>query len=672
MSAPPGLLAGAMLFWGQQNGLLVLAAPCALLMESWRLTGRRFDLTRSDFSRVSDFSAVIFFFMGVYLYFAKPANDAFMTLSAWLPLAFVPLLVSQLYSADGKVDVRALFVFMRNQPAKPAWTADLSYPYLLLCLLAAGAANNRTLSFYPGMAIIVGWALWRARPAGASLAAWAAMLTLSGVLGYVGQDRLARLQTEVEKRATGLIFGDGGARIDPEEAVMALGHIGKLKQSERIALRVTPAPGQEAPRLLRTASYNAYRGRRWLAWDAPFSPVPETANTWRLGPRASDATELTVSLSLEHGSGPLPLPPGASAVRGFTAGSVAYSRLGTVKVDQGPGLAVFHAEASPAAAFDGPPTPRDVEVPPSDAAMLAKIGRELGLSPRRPKAALASLKNYFDEGFRYSLFRDGPDPGPKALEEFLLTTRAGHCEYFATAAVLLLRGAGIPARFASGYSVQEYSKLEGAWIARDRHAHAWALAFVDGAWVELDATPSSWAAAENGRAPWWESLRDAASWAGHRFSLWRRGKASGSGANPWLIALAAIVAFAGWKRLSALTGVRSRAIATAHEPPPGPGRDSPWYEVERRLADEGFARHSWESWRAWLERVSALPGSEVSASELRPLLDLHTRRRFDPAGLPDSEREALDSGVGEWLQKREKRQARSSSSAPAASLRLKP
>jgi len=655
MNAPPGLLAAAMLFWGQQNGMLVLAAPCALLMESRRLTSRRFDLTRSDFSRVSDFSAVIFFFMGAYLYLAKPANDAFMTLSAWLPLAFVPLLVSQLYSADGRVDVRALFVFMRGQPAKPAWTADLTYPYLLLCLLAAGAANNRTPSFYTGMTIIVGWALWGVRPAGASTPAWAALLALSGGLGYAGQERLARLQTEVEKRATGLIFGDGGARVDPEEAVMALGHIGKLKQSERIALRITPGPGREAPRLLRAASYDAYRGRRWLAWDAPFVPVAETANTWRLGPRAADAAEVTVSLSLEHGSGPLPLPRGASAVRGFGAASVAYSRLGTVTVDQGPGLAVFSAEASPAALFDGPPTGRDVEVPPSDAAMLAKIGRELGLSPRRPKEALSSVKNYFDAGFNYSLFREGPDPGPKALEEFLLKTRAGHCEYFATAAVLLLRGAGIPARFASGYSVQEYSRLERAWIARDRHAHAWALVFVDGAWVELDATPSSWSAAENGRAPWWEALRDAASWAGHRLSLWRRGKAAGAGANPWLIALAALVAFAGWKRISALKGVRSRAITAADAPPPGPGRDSPWYGVERRLAGEGFARHSWEGWSSWLERISGIPGSAISAKDLRPLLELHCRRRFDPAGLAAAEREALNAGVGKWLKGREKR-----------------
>lgn len=646
-----------MLFWGQQTGLLGAAAPCAVLFEACRLTGRRFDLARADFSRISDFSAVLFFFMGAYLYFTQPANQAFMTLSAWLPLAFVPLLAAQLYSTEGVVDVRALFVFMRNQPVKPAWTADISYPYLILCLLAAGAANNRTALFYPEMALLVGWTLWRARPAGGSAPAWVALMILTGGLGYVGQDRLAQLQTEVEKRATGLFFGDGGggARIDPEEVVMAIGHIGRLKQSERIALRVKPAAGRQAPRLLRSASYNAYRGRRWLAWDAGFSPVSEEAGAWRLGPRRADAEEISLSIALSQGAGLLPLPAGTSAVRGFSAGAVTRSRLGAVKVEQGPGLAVFQAEASRAATLDGPPDRRDVEVPAGDAVVLSRIARELGLSSRRPKQALASVKRYFDEGFRYSLFRDGPDPGPKALEEFLVKTRAGHCEYFATAAVLLLRSAGIPARFAAGYSVQEYSKLERAWIARDRHSHAWALAYVDGAWVELDATPASWSAVENGRAPWWEALRDAWSWACHRISLLLWSKDDGSPGRPWLWLFPAALGLAGWKWLSALKAVRGRTLAAAiAAPPPGPGRDSPWYDVEKRLAADGFARHSWESWFSWLERISAIPGSGVSARALRPLLDLHCRQRFDPAGLSAGERGVLGAGVGEWLRGRER------------------
>jgi transglutaminase-like putative cysteine protease len=43
------------------------------------------------------------------------------------------------------------------------------------------------------------------------------------------------------------------------------------------------------------------------------------------------------------------------------------------------------------------------------------------------------------------------------LARFLLRTRSGHCEYFATATVLLLRQLGIPARYAVGYAVHEAS-----------------------------------------------------------------------------------------------------------------------------------------------------------------------------------------------------------------------
>lgn len=646
MSAPAGLMAGGLLFWGHQTGLLGVAAPCAALLEAWRLTGRRFTLARKDFSRISDLSAVLFFGMCVYLYLTRPANDAFMLLTAWLPLAFVPLLASQLYSARGEVDVRALFVFMRGQPEHPAWTADISYPYLILCLLSAGAANNRAPVFYPAMALLVGWALWRARPAGTPAAAWLLLLALACGLGYEGQVRLALLQTKVEKSLTGFFFGMAGGHIDPAEAALALGHIGTLKQSERIALRVSPAAGQDAPRLLRAASYNAYRGRRWLAWDAAFAPMPE--QEWAGNPEAA-----VISIALDRGAGLLPVPPGASSVRGLSAGFLTRSPLGAVKVENGPGLAVYRAEAS-ARPLDGPPERRDLEVPPADAAMLSKIARELRLSARRPRQSLSSVKRYFDEGFRYSLFREGPDPGPKALEEFLLRTRSGHCEYFATASVLLLRSAGIPARFAAGYSVQEYSKLERAWVVRDRHAHAWTLAHVDGAWVELDTTPASWAQLEEAGAPWWTTLRDAASWAGYRFSLWRWSKAAeGHSRSPWVLVLAAALALFAGKELWALKTVGSRALAAAKTAGrAGSGSDSPWYGVERALAEEGFARQPWESWSSWLERLSATPGSGVDARELRPLLELHLRGRFDPSGMRAAEREALGAGVGDWLRRR--------------------
>jgi hypothetical protein len=63
-------------------------------------------------------------------------------------------------------------------------------------------------------------------------------------------------------------------------------------------------------------------------------------------------------------------------------------------------------------------------------------------------------------------------------------------------ATVLLRAAGIPARYATGYSVQEGSEIEQRYVVRASHAHAWVLAWVDGRWREVDTTPAVWAQAD--------------------------------------------------------------------------------------------------------------------------------------------------------------------------------
>ena len=66
----------------------------------------------------------------------------------------------------------------------------------------------------------------------------------------------------------------------------------------------------------------------------------------------------------------------------------------------------------------------------------------------------------------------------------------GHCELFASAAVLLLRVRGVPARYVTGFRGGEWNGVGGYVAVRDDRAHAWAEAFVpDSGWVRVDATP---------------------------------------------------------------------------------------------------------------------------------------------------------------------------------------
>ena len=65
--------------------------------------------------------------------------------------------------------------------------------------------------------------------------------------------------------------------------------------------------------------------------------------------------------------------------------------------------------------------------------------------------------------------------------DFLLYNGTGHCEFFASAMVLLSRARGIPARLVGGYRVAEFSELGDYYIVRERNAHTWVEAWVPAA-----------------------------------------------------------------------------------------------------------------------------------------------------------------------------------------------
>lgn len=80
-------------------------------------------------------------------------------------------------------------------------------------------------------------------------------------------------------------------------------------------------------------------------------------------------------------------------------------------------------------------------------------------------------------------------------EYFVYEKKEGYCVHFATAAVLLARMYGIPARYVTGFAVPagDFVWDGSAWAAevKDSRAHAWAEIYVDNlGWVPFETTPS--------------------------------------------------------------------------------------------------------------------------------------------------------------------------------------
>ena len=100
-------------------------------------------------------------------------------------------------------------------------------------------------------------------------------------------------------------------------------------------------------------------------------------------------------------------------------------------------------------------------------------------------AYIESLLSWFHSApFRYTL-----EPtllGDNPVDEFLFDTRNGFCEHYASAFVVLLRAAAIPARIVTGYLGGE---MNGDYmIVRQSDAHAWTEAFINGRWRRFDPT----------------------------------------------------------------------------------------------------------------------------------------------------------------------------------------
>ncbi len=115
-------------------------------------------------------------------------------------------------------------------------------------------------------------------------------------------------------------------------------------------------------------------------------------------------------------------------------------------------------------------------------------GRALQASQRDPLArVLAVLRHFSSAGFSYTM--EPPVLGRDSVDQFLFTTRAGFCEHYAGAFVVLMRAAGVPARVVTGYQGGEPNPVDGFVTVRQSDAHAWAEVWLAGrGWLRVDPT----------------------------------------------------------------------------------------------------------------------------------------------------------------------------------------
>ena len=663
----------------------------AVALEGALRVKARWDFTDEDFRRIWTFCALLLLGAAIYAFtasggpsdlrgfFQNPnyvternaGNASARTVSAlirWLPMIFFLFMAAQAYSSREGIPPETISLIMRLRWQKArklgrslpaARTVNISYPYFMLCLLAASFHGSENETFFWGLCVLVPWALWSHRSPRHGVVIWAGALAAAIVLGYCGQRGIGRLYRLFDNyNASWFTRADGGGA-DLMQSKTALGQIGMLKGSARIAIRLEPRDGAPAPPLLREASYRTWKGQIWYSEITrdKFESIYEGTNhaTWVLLAGKTNSAAVNLACYLPNQSALLPLPTGCGRLENLSAFLVQKSDLGAV-VAEGPGVVVFDALYGPGPTIDSPPDMiEDLDVPPKEEPALAQVIEELQLKQQSRKQVLRALGGFFQDTnkFRYSTWQGLgklKNTNETPLTRFLLRTHSGHCEYFATATVLLLRELGIPARYAVGYAVHESSGHK--YVVRQRDAHAWCLVWnpVSATWQDFDTTPASWVKAEADLASPLQVLSDL--WSRFAFELakFRWGQTHLREYLLW--ALAPVLALLLYQIVFRSRRRRQRpSWAEAGATILWPGLDSEFYQIEQRLAERGAARQPSEPLSAWLLRASADPALTKMKRPLQELLDLHYRYRFDPEGLSPTDREALRHAAAGCLAK---------------------
>lgn len=463
-----------------------------------------------------------------------------------------------------------------------------------------------------------------------------------------------------------------GAMVSGFSERVELGAFGAIETDATVVMRVRFPEGPSAPVPLtalrwRGVAFDHFDGTAWKAERPRRSPLTAGRRGWfDVGRYRGAGPILTQEIYLE--------PIGTEAI--FAASRPLGVRLSTetIVVDDMGGITApastarfryfAYSELEPASPARG----RLPAEPPLDAAArrrylqlpplsprVAALAREASAGSRGPDDAAARLSGFLSREFRYTLAltrRTRLAP----IEEFLFVTRAGNCEYFASALAVMLRSVGVPSRLVNGFQSGEWNPYGRYVMVRQRDAHSWVEAHVDGVgWLTFDPSPRGDPPPGPGgaglyldalRLRWYRyvvnwSVQDQVSLAttlGRTASTWRHALAdrSGGGTPPWIAPLSVVLVAAGGATAILRRWGRGRRRASASVP-------GFYTRALRILSRRGFRPLSGETAREFLRRVGeSAPACETA---LGCVTLAYERERFGSTPPSPAERAAVDHSL---------------------------
>lgn len=303
-----------------------------------------------------------------------------------------------------------------------------------------------------------------------------------------------------------------------------LGAIGSIKLDPSVVMRVElPEMTSNQPErlYLRGAAYDRYTGSSWsnsFTHRRLLVEMPVRTFKARVGIEGGTAPQQSPILRQDILLEPLDTPVlfGAPVIESITGEllSVQADTMGALYLPYPSGARTQYSVASrvnhllphermvPSNQYPDAIWKRYLQLPTLNPEVM-ELTRQIVQNVNTPHERVTAIKQHLLQNYRYRL-DVGSAVSARPLEEFLFQRKTGYCEHYATAMVIMLRIAGIPARLVTGFLATEWNDFGNYFTVRQQDAHAWVEVFFPlSGWITVDPTPAA------GAAPsglWWLSF----------------------------------------------------------------------------------------------------------------------------------------------------------------------
>lgn len=132
-----------------------------------------------------------------------------------------------------------------------------------------------------------------------------------------------------------------------------------------------------------------------------------------------------------------------------------------------------------------------LQIPDKFDERIGKLALQISGDKKNRYDKAKAVEQYLQTQFGYTLEQKAG--GEEPLSDFLFNIREGHCEYFSTAMVMMLRTQGIAARVVNGFQRGEYNETAEMFVVKQKNAHSWVEVYFprEKVWITFDPTPSA-------------------------------------------------------------------------------------------------------------------------------------------------------------------------------------